>query len=851
MVVTCLVLMGLSGVVAQSCDYLTGTVTLSTSGGNMTDTYTTSYVLTSLNGSILAIGDSPSFDILQEGLYTAYAVNFRDDLAPTGLAVGDNINNVTSDCTDVGSPHTFTVCENIDNCNHCLGQSVVLESSGGNTSSDFTTVYAVTNSSGEILAITVEPVFDGLGQGLYTAVAINYETSKGIEGLVVGENIADIASTCYDVGNAYVFGICDQLSPSIFFDLKGCDITQTAILLVAEQYDSYIWSTGSTRDEITVSATTPATYRVTVMLENGCIGIVEQRITGEEISRIGDFVWEDINADGRQDANEPGLNGVEINLYSDFDRNGRPDNVDFPACTTTSRNHPTTGEPGYYEFTVYQSNYVIEFVKPEGYAATEPNMGDDVGDSDANQETGFTSSIAAGPNETITNIDAGFRTSAGVGGSVWEDSDADGRRDGNEMGLNGVTINLYSTDGMLVASQLTDSIPGSNFDGAYCFEGIAVQDYYVEIVLPDGSVLSEANVGSNDALDSEGTNANGPGTTDNVSTSPGMKTEGIDFGLYFGGRVCGIVWTDDPMGTEGIYEAGIDSVVVNSEVYLIDEESRDTTLISNTGADGRYCLDAVPVGSYRVAFGANPVASSFVPQNVGNDPLVDSDVNTTTSRTEVFFVGSQDTINGVNAGLRMGVVAVTLTRFSGYWDKKKDANVLDWVTAGEINNDRFEVERLVGFDGFFEVVGSVSGQGSTNEVTTYNFEDTDIDKSASYYYRLRQVDYDGGSEYSDIIAINVSRLKSSGRSTSRDFLKIFPNPASDQVQVMLLSDDDTTIEIQLSDLTGRSVVNWKNIALNKGENLISLKLEDVMTGSYLLQFIDGERIGQQLLQIAR
>jgi len=836
---------------AQSCDFLTGTVMLSSAGGNNVETYTTRYVLTALDGTIVDIQEEAAFEVDTEGQYTAYAVNYRNDEMPENLSVRRNINDLTSECLNIGAPYTFTVCEKEDNCSQCLGQDINIPE-GTNNSPGFTTAYVVTNTRGEILLITDTPVLQGLGEGLYSAVTISYETSTGIMGLQVGQNINMVDGPVIDIGEAFIFGVCDQLSPIIFFDLMGCDISAVTRLVLTEEYDSYLWNTGETTQAIVVSANLPATYSVTVTLANGCTGSVEQEITGQESSTIGDFVFDDRDANGRQDATDPGLNGVTVNIYTDVDRNGVPDNPNLPVCSTTTGNNPITGEPGYYEFLVYGGNYIIEFVSPEDFVPTQSNLGDDTGDSDISSE-GLTSSIAVTPNIVIDNIDAGFRTSTGIGGSIWEDLDADGRRDAGEPGLNGVTINIYTTDGELVETILTDSIPGSGFSGAYCFENLPVEDFYAEVILPDGSVLSPPNVSTNDALDSEGTGANGPNTTDVIMTSPGTKTQNIDFGLYFGGQICGIVWRDAPMGTEGIYEEDVDSAVVNSEVFLIDEETRDTTLIVATGADGRYCLESVPVGSYRIGFGANSTASSYVPQDASEDPLLGSDVNTTSATTEVLFVGSRDTLLGINAGLRMGVVPVTLSSFSGYWNRSKNINIINWTTLSEINNERFDLERLIGFDGEFEVIGSVEGQGTSTETAYYQFLDRDTDQSGTYYYRLKQVDYNGGHEYSDIIAIDISRLQAIGRNAdarSQDFLKVYPNPASDQVQVMLSSEHNNAINISLTDLTGRTVSTWGNVTLQKGQNLLSLKLDNVSTGSYMLQFIDGDRIGHQLLQVA-
>ena len=321
---TCLLFVSSQVIQAQSCDFTTGPVTLNVTGGNQTDSYNSTFILTDLSGQILLVNeDEATFEIGEQGFYTAYAVNYKDDTNVTGLVAGANIVDVSSDnCFDIGLPYGFTVCTEITTCNYCLGETVSLTADGGNTDPAFTTQYVLTNIRGEILLISDTPVFEELEAGVYNIFPINYETAKAIEGLEIGGFIQRVQSGCIEIGTPFIAGVCDQLNPSIFFDLKGCDITRTAILQVGETFDSYTWSTGATTSFIEVSATEPGTYRVTVTLANGCIGVQQQEIVGDEVSRIGDFVWEDTDADGIQGDDEVGINGVTVSLYADFDRNG-------------------------------------------------------------------------------------------------------------------------------------------------------------------------------------------------------------------------------------------------------------------------------------------------------------------------------------------------------------------------------------------------------------------------------------------------------------------------------------------------------------------------------------------------
>lgn len=95
---------------------------------------------------------------------------------------------------------------------------------------------------------------------------------------------------------------------------------------------------------------------------------------------------------------------------------------------------------------------------------------------------------------------------------------------------------------------------------------------------------------------------------------------------------------------------------------------------------------------------------------------------------------------------------IELFSFTGFSDNR--TNVLTWETASEKNNDYFELERSV--DGeVWETVAKVDGAGTTTDVHTYSYLDTDFEYVMNYY-RLKQVDYDGTEKESGIIVIDNS-----------------------------------------------------------------------------------------------
>ncbi len=123
--------------------------------------------------------------------------------------------------------------------------------------------------------------------------------------------------------------------------------------------------------------------------------------------------------------------------------------------------------------------------------------------------------------------------------------------------------------------------------------------------------------------------------------------------------------------------------------------------------------------------------------------------------------------------------------------------LLDWTTASEIDNDFFEIQRSEnGKD--FEVIGTVEGNGTTNELIDYTFTDTNPLFGVSYY-RLRQVDFDGAFEYSRVVSVNVT---GEGNQISAS---VYPNPTTaDDIRLSVrTTNTENKIKVKLYDMFGK------------------------------------------------
>jgi hypothetical protein len=161
---------------------------------------------------------------------------------------------------------------------------------------------------------------------------------------------------------------------------------------------------------------------------------------------------------------------------------------------------------------------------------------------------------------------------------------------------------------------------------------------------------------------------------------------------------------------------------------------------------------------------------------------------------------------------------------------------VSWSTASEINNKGFEVQRSV--DGrSFEAAGFVKGAGNSSLVLNYGFTDArafDKTNSNVLYYRLKQVDFSGASEYTNIVKVVKHTSKANG-------LSAFPNPFSDSYSVSFEAAATGTATLTMIDIQGKQIA-VQNTAIASGYNAVKFEAPaDLKPGVYFVKVtVEGE-----------
>ena len=179
---------------------------------------------------------------------------------------------------------------------------------------------------------------------------------------------------------------------------------------------------------------------------------------------------------------------------------------------------------------------------------------------------------------------------------------------------------------------------------------------------------------------------------------------------------------------------------------------------------------------------------------------------------------------GFSVGGPTGPLAVEMSTFTARKQSNKEIAIL-WKTDNEKGNNSFNIERSS--DGLsFSTIGSLQGAGNSTIEKSYNFIDAAPLQGVNYY-RLKNLSTGEKETISKIVSVNfLDKLNNK--------LQLYPNPVQSALRVELISNEEATELVQVFDLAGR-MISSQNTILSKGLNNISLDVNTLSSGTYLIK----------------
>ena len=585
-----------------------------------------------------------------------------------------------------------------------------------------------------------------------------------------------------------------------------------------------------------------------------------------EAVSLGNFVWDDVNNNGIFDAGEMPIQGVTVTLFRDLNNDNTPDvSTMLTDVTDASGNYLFDNlQPGDYIVVVDPTNFangsaLTDYISSTGNddgMGMAPDADSSTDDTDDNGyfnggNIGIISKTVTlssreeptsedGDNNSNLTVDFGFFKPAAIGNYVWEDINADGIQGGTEQGINNVTVTLYDalTDLPITSMQTISNPDFPTQQGYYLFDNLIPGDYYVEFETPVGYIATNPGMTSDDRdSDANDLGNKGLNTSPVYSLDSGDRELTVDAGFYQTAEVGDYVWLDFNGTVDNAQDAGdvgVNGIVVN--LFLSDGTPvASQTTRTEAGQDGYYLFTGLPAGEYVVQFEL-PNAYTFVVPGQANDDDDSDVVDFINGTTLPFTVVPGDMIHDIDAGITWNVLPIELASFTANYNNGKDVIDLAWETQTEINSDRFEIERRHESESTFNYIGEQKAEGNSTNRVDYDFIDTDVEKAGDYFYRLKMIDLDGYTEYSEIRVASVERKVIVNAN-------IYPNPASRFINVDVETGERALVKATLLTDQGRLVrSNAINETIEAGSSQLNIDLDGVPGGAYLLRIEIGSEV---------
>ena len=210
-----------------------------------------------------------------------------------------------------------------------------------------------------------------------------------------------------------------------------------------------------------------------------------------------------------------------------------------------------------------------------------------------------------------------------------------------------------------------------------------------------------------------------------------------------------------------------------------------------------------------------------------------------------FFDNADVTIVTTLSGSSDISLPVELSLFTGLVNKNKVD--LKWQTKTEVNNQGFNIERRIN-EGEWNILGFVKGHGNSTTPKEYSYSDKDIYAGGNkFQYRLKQMDYDGSFEYSDVVEVEVVP-------TQYELSQNYPNPFNPSTTIKFSLPEQTQMKLNLYNMLGQLVETIAEGNYEAGNYKINFNASALPSGAYFYRMesnVPSTGSGQSFVQVKK
>jgi len=188
------------------------------------------------------------------------------------------------------------------------------------------------------------------------------------------------------------------------------------------------------------------------------------------------------------------------------------------------------------------------------------------------------------------------------------------------------------------------------------------------------------------------------------------------------------------------------------------------------------------------------------------------------------------------------IVPVELASFSA--SVNGDIVTLSWMTATELNNSGFEVERKSGEEEW-TVLGFIEGNGTSTETQVYSFVDRGL-LTGTYNYRIKQIDFNGSYKYYEL-----SEEITIAAPNSYDLSQNYPNPFNPTTRIKYSVPVDGFVNIAVYNVLGEKIADLVNSIQKAGNYELTFNATKFASGVYLYRMESGNFVSIKKMMILK
>lgn len=164
-----------------------------------------------------------------------------------------------------------------------------------------------------------------------------------------------------------------------------------------------------------------------------------------------------------------------------------------------------------------------------------------------------------------------------------------------------------------------------------------------------------------------------------------------------------------------------------------------------------------------------------------------------------------------------------------------DHIAVTWNVASELNLSHYELERSE--DAItYEHISDHTAVGTTQAPQTYSYDDYDVRYFQNYYYRVKSVDNDGSYEYTPVV---VASIQNGSGAFDENSVYLFPNPSSDDFMLLLNSNQDLDVAMEVFNSMGQ-IIMVRQLNVLTGNSTFGINSNEWAPGVYYIQLKEAQ-----------